>query len=168
MRHHERHTDKASTRADQARQEANHAAGRELALPCRHLTAGFGLFVEVHLRCGETDKHGKKNGQRGALQNGENAHAGKSAAQHNARGQSAHDVPAHSAALVMGAHTGNRCKHDGGHGRGNRHLDRQIGTNTLPRHDEGHEGTDQHAPADAQQARKKARYQAQGGQFNNQ
>jgi len=113
-------------------------------------------------------KSPKKIARNAPLEQCKDAQARHQPAQHDARCQPPHDIPAHRAALVVSADAGNRGEHDGGHGGGNRHLDGEIRCHLLVTQDVGHERHQQHATADAQQTCEKTGAQAKNSEFNNQ
>jgi len=116
----------------------------------------------------EADKSRKKQGQVSAFGESKNAHAADQAADHNAWGQALDQIPAHGFFLMVGTHTGDAGEDDGGHGCGDRHLDGQVGADPTRTQQVSQERHHDHAAANAQQARQKARAQAQNGQFGQQ
>jgi len=143
----------------------DHPAGCQLAAKARHLPRGFRFFVQKHLRGRKAHKQAKENRQRGAFEQGENAHTGHGTAQHNAGRQALDQIPTNRAALVVGAHAGDGGEDDGGHAGGNGHFDGQISIHAFVGQENGEKGHHDHAAANAQQTCQKTHANAQRGKF---
>ena len=161
----ERHAQEAAACAHKTREKADDAAGRQLAAGAGHLPRGLGLFVQEHLGGRKGHEHGEKQGEPGALEDGEHAQAGNQAAHHHARREPLDDIPAHGATFVVCAHARQRGEDDRGHRGGDGHLDRQVWGDPTRREHQGDERHHDHAATDPQEARQKAGANAQKGQL---
>jgi len=156
----ERYREKAAAGADQCRQHADRAAGANHSGGSGQGPCGADRPVQEHL-CGHgADEQAEADRQQRTGQQGRDVGT-KDRADDDARREAPHDRPAHGTVARVGTHARQRGEQDGRERRGDGHLDDVIRREAVHRQQHRDERNQQHAAAEAEQARRESRAGAQ-------